>query len=89
MNEYERRLVEGTGYTWIGSNRLSQFVKYASVVAGLVLTLLPVGLLYFHTADWEKWSKLGLIAGFTILFTVFLKVSTKTSTQEVLSYSSG
>jgi hypothetical protein len=89
MNEYERRLAGRFPLgLWISSARLRKLVKFITVTIGLTFIIFPIAMLYFHVADWGKWPKLGLIAGFTILFTVFLKFSAKIMVQELLSYSS-
>jgi hypothetical protein len=91
MNKYEHKLVgpdADHNIIWIGSARLSRFVRRVAVIIGLAMIILPIALLYFHVHAWGKWSKLGLITGFTILFTAFLKISCKIKTQETLSYSS-
>jgi hypothetical protein len=89
MNYYERKLVRSDpNDTWIGSARLNWLVRRVAVIVGLAMIILPIALLYFHVHAWGKWSKLGLITGFTVLFTVFLKISCKIKTQETLSFSS-
>jgi hypothetical protein len=89
MNKYEHKLVgDDPKLVWIGSARMSWLVRRLAVIVGLVMIMLPIALLYFHVGAWGKWSKLGLITGFTVLFTVFLKISCKIKTQETLSFSS-
>jgi uncharacterized membrane protein len=95
MDDYERRLtaeLQGVSVVWIGSTNLlgiRRYVQVTIIIVGLALTLYPIAMLYFHVSDWGKWSKIGLIIGFTNLFALFLRVFTKAKTQELLNYLSG
>jgi hypothetical protein len=95
MNDYEQKLTSelpGISRLWISSTHLlgiRHFVQVSIITIGLALTLYPVAMLYFHVTDWGKWSKIGLIIGFTNLFALFLKVFTQAKTQDLMSYLSG
>lgn len=96
MNDYEQKLTSelpGISRLWISSTHLlgilpgvRHFVQISIITIGLALTLYPVAMLYFHVTDWGRWSKIGLIIGFTNLFALFLKVFTQATTQDLMSY---